>query len=107
MDGKGPSNTSAKLPQQIDNILKGANYRCSKCRKQAHDAILAAQTLLGKGTNYHKYQKGDEVWLEVRNLKTTHPTHKLRDKHFGPFRICDVLGEVNYHLGNPTQLENP
>jgi hypothetical protein len=54
-----------------------------------------------KKTNYHKYQKGDKVWLEARNLKTMHPMHKLRDKCFGPFKVCDVLGEVNYRLEIP------
>jgi hypothetical protein len=35
----------------------------------------------------HKYAPGDRVYLEATNLRTDHPTKKLDDKHFGPFKI--------------------
>jgi hypothetical protein len=72
-----------------------------KARREARDAILAAQQLQNQGTTYHEYQKGDRVWLEGKNLRTTHPTHKLREKRFGPFPIQEVLGKVNYRLELP------
>jgi hypothetical protein len=98
--GKVPATHQPERPSKLAHF-EGRKMQMLQARKQAHDAILAAQTLLAKKTNYHKYQKGDEVWLEARNLKTTHPTHKLRDKRFGPFRVRDVLGEVNYRLEIP------
>ena len=46
-------------------------------RKRAHNAILHSQMMMIKDTTFTSYQEGDLVWLDVKNLKTTHPTHKL------------------------------
>jgi hypothetical protein len=42
-----------------------------------------------------------KVWLEGTHLRTTHPTTKLRAKHFGPFKITEVLSAVTYRLDLP------
>src|ERR1700730_13170266 len=81
--------------------FEGRKQQLFQARKEANDAILAAQELLRRKAKYHEYEKGDRVWLEGRNLRTTHPTHKLRDKRFGPFPVEEVLGEVNYRLKLP------
>ena len=31
-------------------------------------------------------------------MHTTHPTVKLRPKHYGPFKVIEVLGPTTYHL---------
>ena len=36
---------------------------------------------------FEPYQVGDKVWLEGRNLTTTHPTAKLAPRRYGPFPI--------------------
>ena len=35
------------------------------------------------------------------NLHTSHPTHKLRPKCFGPFKVTEVLSPVTYRLALP------
>lgn len=47
------------------------------------------------------FKKGDKVWLEGKNITTTHPSAKLRPKRFGPFRIDDVLGPITFKLKLP------
>jgi hypothetical protein len=42
-----------------------------------------------------------KVWLEGTHLRTTHPTTKLRAKHFGPFKVTEVLSAVTYRLDLP------
>ena len=43
------------------------------------------------------FQKGDQVWLDSRNLKTIY--HKnMKPKQEGPFFITKVLGPVTYRL---------
>src|SRR5260370_28357339 len=49
-------------------------------RKKAYDAILHNQMMLSKDTNYQPFKEGEKVWLDVKNLCTTHPTHKLGTK---------------------------
>ena len=54
-----------------------------------------------KTQSYKPYTKGQKVWLEGKNLKTSHPTMKLRPKHFGPFTVSEVLGPTTYWLDLP------
>jgi hypothetical protein len=54
--------------------------------------------LMIKDTAFKAYQRGDLVWLDARNLKMTHPTHKLRAKWYGPFKISKVISHMVYQL---------
>src|SRR5712672_361729 len=57
--------------------------------------------LLSKDTTFRPYKEGEQVWLDARNLRTTHPTHKLCPKRYGPFTIAKVLSHVAYQLELP------
>ena len=57
--------------------------------------------LLSKETRFRPYKEGEQVWLDARNLCTTHPTHKLRPKRYGPFLVKKVLSHVAYQLELP------
>ena len=35
------------------------------------------------------------------NLHTSHPTHKLHPKWFGPFKVTEALSLATYHLNLP------
>ena len=69
--------------------------------RSATDAITHAQSLWRRPTKFRPYQKGEKVWLEGTNLHTSHPTHKLRPKHFGPIKVTEVLSPVTYQLALP------
>jgi len=62
-----------------------------------------AQELLGHTSTHKPYQKGQKVWLEGTNLHTTHPTVKLHPKHYGLFRVIEILGPTTYRLELPAQ----
>jgi hypothetical protein len=47
------------------------------------------------------FKKGDQVWLDSRNLKTAYHK-KMKPKREGPFTITEVLGPVTYRLKLPT-----
>ena len=53
--------------------------------------------------HFEPYQLGDKVWLEGRNLTTTHPTAKLAPRHYGPFPITRVVSQTSYQLKLPPQ----
>ena len=57
--------------------------------------------LLLKDTAFRPYKEGEQVWLDAKNLCTTHPMHKLRPKRYGPFKISKVLSHVAYQLMLP------
>lgn len=54
-------------------------------------------------TSIPEFKKGDEVWLEGKNITTTYPSVKLASKWHGPFVIEDMLGPVIAKLCLPHQ----
>jgi hypothetical protein len=52
-------------------------------------------------SNFTPFKKGDQVWLDSRNLKTIYHK-KMKPKREGPFEITEVLGPVTYRLKLPT-----
>jgi hypothetical protein len=49
------------------------------------------------------FKKGDEVWLDLKNLKLPYPTRKLAPKREGPFLIIEVISPLSYRLKLPNQ----
>ena len=72
-----------------------------EARSQAQEAMTRAQQLWIKPSKHRPYVKGEQVWLEGKNLHTSHPTNKLRPKRFGPFNVMEVLGPTTYRLDLP------
>jgi hypothetical protein len=69
--------------------------------KKAHNAILHSQMMMIKDTTFVTHCKGDQVWLDAKNLKMTHSTHKLWAKRYGSFKVNNVLSHVVYQLQLP------
>jgi hypothetical protein len=65
-------NESTNQKPDWDRITELKNARL-----RAHEAILHSQMLLMKDNNFKPYKEGEQVWLDARNLKTSHPSHKL------------------------------
>ena len=73
-----------------------------QARKEAEEALQKA-TNLTLPTRFEPYQIGDRVWLEGRNLTTTHPSTKLAPRRYGPFPITRVVSRTSYQLKLPPQ----
>jgi hypothetical protein len=48
--------------------------------------------------SFRTFQKGEKVWLEVRNLKLPYLSKKMSQKQTGPFKILNVLSPITYCL---------
>ena len=70
-------------------------------REEAALAMQHTQESWVKPTNYRPYQAGERVWLEATHLHTTHPTKKLGPKRYGPFKVIEQVGHVNFCLKLP------
>ena len=75
-------------------------------RKEAQASLkIAAEAMRIQhdrfGTDLPPFKKGDQVWLDGKNIHTDHPLEKLRPKHFGPFEIIDTIGTINFKLKLP------
>jgi hypothetical protein len=64
-------------PVQNETPLRARKEQLKMIHKRAYDAILHSQMMMIKDTTFIMHHKGDQVWLDAKNLKTTHPTHKL------------------------------
>jgi hypothetical protein len=79
-------------------------------RDCAQEAIKKAQKMVMKRNMkqkgqraYEPYKEGDLVWLDGKNLHTSHPTQKLAPKRYGPFKVVDVINPVSFQLELPLQ----
>ena len=75
--------------------------------KEAQNEATTAHELARQKMTAHSirgftpFNLGDKVWLDGQNLKTGLPYRKFAPKHFGPFKITEVLRPVSYHLQLP------
>jgi hypothetical protein len=52
---------------------------------------------------YEPYKEGDLIWLDGKNLHTSHPMQKLAPKQYGPFKVVDTVNLVSFQLELPLQ----
>jgi transposase InsO family protein len=90
-------------PTRVGNVpaLEERKSKLLQARNDAQEAISKAQSLWQKSPHFLRYHVDQQVWLEGTHLRTTHPTHKLRAKRFGPFKVLEVLSPVTYRLELP------
>ena len=76
-----------------------------KIREEAIAAqLLAKQALQDIVKNSAPlFKPNDKVWLDGKNLRTSHPSHKLAPRRYGPFKILAVINPVAYKLQLPPQ----
>ena len=90
---------NASVPAPITRL-----EQWTKARQVAYVQMKMAQERWAKAKKEgRKFQTGDLVWLEGRNLKTDQPTSKLAAKRHGPFPVAQVLSPVTYRLTLPEQ----
>jgi hypothetical protein len=65
--------------------------------------MIKAQQSWVKHRDMPKYNTGDLVWLEGKNLCINQPTAKLVPRQHGPFKVIQVMSAINYRLELPTQ----
>ncbi|KIM59659.1 hypothetical protein SCLCIDRAFT_47286, partial [Scleroderma citrinum Foug A] len=65
--------------------------------KRAQEAMIARKP----GLTYKKFEVGDKVWLDARNLRLK-TTRKLTPRRLGPFEIIEEIMPVVYKLRLPS-----
>jgi hypothetical protein len=88
--------------QSAENRIKQINAAREEAQasmKIAADSIKLKDSI--HGVTGLELKKGDEVWLEGKNLKNNYPTAKLAPKRFGPFEIEEEVGTGAYRLKLP------
>ena len=83
---------STKYPTMEDKMKN-----LKRNREEALAAHELARTRMAdrRKSTFSPFRKGDQVWLDSRNLKTMYHK-KMKPKREGPFTITEVLGPVTY-----------
>jgi hypothetical protein len=79
--------------EQIKQI-NSAREEAQASMKIAADSIKLKDSI--HGVTGMELKKGNEVWLEGKNLKNSYPMAKLAPKRFGPFEIEEEVGTGAY-----------
>src|SRR6202008_4940954 len=87
-----PEDDKPSTNQTLEDRIQGMK----QFHKNAIDAIN--QLANNKGTLTPKFQTGDKVWLEARNLKLPYGTPKLMPRRYGPFKLSEIVSPVAYRL---------
>ena len=90
-----------RLPAASDRI-----EAMNQARSEASAAMIIAQEAMKiqqdrYGSEAPSWKIGDQVWLNVKNLKTQYPSAKLAPKREGPFEIIGKVGSASYALELP------
>lgn len=74
-----------------------------KVRDEAKASMAIARDLARRRGDRPEvtFTKGMEVWLEGKNITTTHPSAKLAPKRHGPFKIIEKINPVTFRLRIP------
>ena len=97
-------------PAIIGNMNVPTTNACLKALQCARKEAQASLKIVAKairiqhdhlGTELPPFKKGDQVWLDGKNIHTDHSSEKLRSKHVGPFEIINTIGTVNFKLKLP------
>ena len=82
---------------KIYQQAKEALHKAAEKMKKAYDKHCKAS---------HKYNEGDLIWLEGRNIQTKRPMKKLDNKWYRPFKIKKVFEDgTHYSLKLPTNWQ--
>ena len=52
----------------------------------------------------HRFEVGDHVWLQAKQIKIHQQSAKLGPKQLGPFKVTEVISDVDYRLALPSAL---
>ena len=86
------------IEQQVHNLIHDREEASA-----AHELAMRRIANRRKKT-FTPSKKGDKVWLDTRNIKTTN-NPKIGPRCKGPFEISDVLGPLTYQLNLPTSWQ--
>ena len=97
-------NTQQKLADKFVDQMQALN-------NFLRENMKTAQAFYEKHANRHRsppprYQVGDLVFVNAKNIKTKRPSKKLDWKNLGPFRISKIISSHNYLLELPSNLKS-
>ena len=103
MHGESPKTLSITFEKTKYPTIEERMHTLIQDREEALAAHkLAMRRIADRWKNmFTPFKKGDLVWLDTRNIKTTN-NPKIGPRRKGPFLISDILGPLTYRLELPS-----
>jgi len=99
--GFEPSQASSGL-ETVNEFMEQIKSTMEKAKSAIHKAQEdIMQYYNQKRTPAPMYKPGDQVYLDVSDIKTIHPSLKLSHRRLGPFEIECQVGPLAYRLKLP------
>lgn len=92
----------AKAPANKDHLKILKDLREES--KASHAIAAAEMKVRLDNPSYKPFIEGQKVWLEGKNIATTHPSAKLAPRHYGPYPISKVQSLITFKLRLPKSL---
>jgi hypothetical protein len=95
------------------NSMRSADELVNEFRDRIVAGVAETKAALAKAKDefklYYNHQHvpapeikvGDQVWVDVSDIKTARPSPKFSDKRLGPFQVMQVVGKGAYKLQLP------
>ena len=97
-------NPTASIRTPEDSV-PAAQERLLMLNESQSDAWKALQRHIKPINPSKTFTPGDEVWLDVRNLKIRTPSRKLSPRRYGPFKVLQRISLVTYHIELPQTMK--
>jgi hypothetical protein len=112
--GHEPPQSTRRLPVRQELDVAAADKFADgmeELTKFLHAEMKLAQDRYAEQADRHRspapaFKKGDNVWLDTRNLKMARPSRKLSERYIGPYPITEVVSTTAYRVGLPRSMGN-
>jgi hypothetical protein len=96
--------------EQCIPTVKARLSRLNEVQGEIKECLAAAQELMKTQFDWKvrttpRWEVGDEVWLNSRQIATTRPSPKLEHRWLGPFPIIGKVSNSTYRLTLPDSMQ--
>jgi hypothetical protein len=92
------------VPARRPLYMPAADSQLTSLRNVRSDAEAALRLskecmkmdLMVQQHKHYTFKVGDKVWLQAKEIKIHVPSRKLSPKQLGPFKVMEVISEVDY-----------
>lgn len=71
----------------------------------SHDLATAEMRKCAENPGYRPFEVGQKVWLEGKNIATSHLSAKLAPRRYSPYPVTQVLSPLTFKLKLPQNLK--
>lgn len=88
---------------EVSKRIEGIQQARDLLKKNLENALEFQAKYYNQKHTPKEYAIGDEVLLQMKNIRTVKPSKKMDQRYAGPFTVIERIGSQAYRLGLPAQ----